>query len=158
MSTLANAAGLSATFGLKFALASVSASALEKTKTISNYLGTPNAKLFLHLVILQALIVFGAKRESILLFNESESAVGKEKGDGDENQNITLQVASWFRRTSHFGLCWASACCSILFTANVAFDVLFCYKIERIDRLGNNENIVSSTIKEGVRFAENLLK
>ena len=158
MSNLANAAGLSATFGLKFALTSVTASTLEKTKTIGNYLRTPNAKLFLHLAFLQALIVFGTKRESILILNETKSAEGKDKGDGDDDRNITFQVASWFRRTSRCGLCWASVCCSIIVTTNVAFDVLFCYKIERIDRFEKNENIVTNTIKEGVRFAENLLK
>ncbi len=160
MSSLANAAGLFATTGLKFALKSVTASTQDKTKTITNYLGTPNAKLFLHLVFLQALVVFGAKRESILLMNGSESPSGREDVNGDDNHIITLpsEAASWLRRTSRFGLCWASACCSILFTANVAFDVLFCYKINRADRLEKNESIVTNIIKEGTWFAENLFR
>lgn len=161
MSNLANLAGLSATTGLKFALRSVATSTHDKTKTITNYLGTPNAKLFLHLVFLQALVVFGAKRESILLLTDSESAVERENLDSDDNHSVPSlhsDVASWLRRTSRCGLCWVSACCSMLFTANIAFDVLFSYKIERAHRIENNESIVTTIMKEGIGFAENMFK
>ena len=161
MSNLANLAGLSATTGLKFALRSVRMSTHDKTKTITNYLGTPNAKLFLHLVFLQALVVFSAKRESTLLLTDSESATGRESVDSDDNHSVPSlhsEVASWLRRTSRCGLCWTSACCSMLFTANLAFDVLFSYKIERAPTLENNDSIVTTMMKEGIGFAENMFK
>lgn len=159
MSNIANTAGISATAVVKCIATSVSRSTEEKTSTITKYLGTPNAKLVLHLLFLQALVVFGAKRESMLILKESQRG-----GDGEESDHqsdgiiVPSKVACWLERKTRFGICWVSAFCGMLVTAHVAFDVLFSYKIERVGIRGGSKNGASETIKEAIRFAENLFE
>ena len=161
MSSIASATGMSATASMKFILKRVFASTADKTKTIASYLKTPNARLTLHILFLQALVLFGANRYSMLILEESTSNTGVEDKEDDDKRATTIlpsKVASWFGRTARFGICWVSVCSSMLFTAHVLFDVLFCYKIERVDVRGCNQSGVSEHIKEFVRFAENFFE
>ena len=130
----------------------------DKMNTITNYLKTPNAKVFLNLVLLQALVVFYARRELMPITSNNTAESDDESGDHNSDHGITIRakLASLIEQTKLNGIRWIPVACGMLITADIGFDVLFHYNIERSnvrgDSFSQSVSVRSEPVKPAITF------
>ncbi len=154
ISNLAGTVGSSSAGVMKTVVTNVSTSTAEKIMTVTNYIKTPNAKLMMHILFLQALVVFHARGQAMLTIDALRNSTVNEDSNiehkSDQNRgwiDIPIQTLSSLRRVANYGICWISASSSVILTGSVCFDVLFHYKMERVHRVVGYQTTVSDAIK-----------